>query len=143
VRVATLRSGVVLSRRGGMLGPLLPLFRLGLGARLGDGTQYISWISVTDHVAAVMYLLDHGEIDGPVNLTAPSPVTNTEFTADLARTLRRPAPLRVPGPLIRAGLGELSGELLGSQRVLPGRLLAAGFSFRHPDLAGALAAQLA
>jgi uncharacterized protein (TIGR01777 family) len=143
LRVATLRSGIVLSRRGGMLGPLLPLFRLGLGARIGDGTQYISWISVTDHVAAVRYLLDHAEIDGPVNLTAPAPVTNTEFTADLARAVRRPALLRVPAPLVRAGLGELSGELLGSQRVLPGRLLAGGFAFSHPDLASALTAELA
>jgi uncharacterized protein len=143
LRVATLRSGVVLSRRGGMLGPLLPLFRLGLGARIGDGTQYISWISVTDHVAAVRYLLDHPEIDGPVNLTAPAPVTNAEFTAELARAVHRPALLRVPAPVIRAGLGEMSGELLGSQRVLPGRLLAAGFSFRNPDLASALTAELA
>jgi len=143
LRVATLRSGIVLSRRGGILGPLLALFRLGLGARIGDGTQYISWISVTDHVAAVRYLLDHPEIDGPVNLTAPGPVTNAEFTAELARTLRRPALLRVPAPVIRAGLGEMSGELLGSQRVLPGRLLAAGFPFSQPDLASALTAQLA
>jgi uncharacterized protein (TIGR01777 family) len=143
VRVANLRSGIVLSRRGGMLGPLRPAFRLGLGARIGDGTQYISWISVTDHVAAVRYLLDHAEIDGPVNLTAPAPVTNAEFTADLARALRRPALLRVPAPLVRAGLGELSGELLGSHRVLPRRLLAAGFAFRNPDLASALTAELA
>jgi uncharacterized protein len=143
LRVATLRSGIVLSRRGGMLGPLLPAFRLGLGARIGDGSQYISWISVTDHVAAVRYLLDHADIDGPVNLTAPAPVTNAEFTADLARALRRPAVLRVPAPLVRAGLGELSGELLGSQRVLPGRLLAGGFAFSHPDLASALTAELA
>jgi uncharacterized protein len=143
LRVATLRSGIVLSRRGGMLGPLLPAFRLGLGARIGNGTQYISWISVTDHVAAVRYLLDHADIDGPVNLTAPAPVTNAEFTADLARALRRPALLRVPAPVVRAGLGEMSGELLGSQRVLPGRLLASGFTFRYPDLAGALRAELA
>jgi uncharacterized protein len=143
LRVATLRSGIVLSRRGGMLGPLLPLFRLGLGARIGAGTQYISWISVTDHVAAVRYLLDHAEIDGPVNLTAPAPVTNAEFTAGLARAVHRPALLRVPGPVLRAGLGEMSAELLGSQRVLPGRLLAAGFAFRHPDLASALTAELA
>jgi uncharacterized protein len=142
-RVATLRSGIVLSRRGGMLGPLRPAFRLGLGARIGDGTQYISWISVTDHVAAIRYLLDHAEIDGPVNLTAPAAVTNAEFTAALARVLRRPALLRVPAPLVRAALGELSGELLGSQRVLPRRLLAAGFAFRHPDLASALTAALA
>jgi uncharacterized protein len=143
LRVATLRSGIVLSRRGGMLGPLLPLFRLGLGARIGDGSQYISWISLTDHVAAVRYLLDHAEIDGPVNLTAPAPVTNAAFTAGLARAVRRPALLRVPGPVIRAALGELSGELLGSQRVLPGRLEAAAFAFRNPDLGSALTAELA
>ena len=143
VRVATLRSGIVMSRRGGMLGPLRPAFRLGLGARIGDGRQYISWISVTDHVAAVRYLLDHAEIDGPVNLTAPAPVTNAEFTADLARAMRRPALLRVPAPLLRAGLGEASGELLGSLRVVPRRLLAAGFAFSHPDLASALTAELA
>jgi uncharacterized protein len=143
LRVANLRSGVVLSRRGGMLGPLLPLFRLGLGARLGSGTQYISWISVTDHVAAVRYLLDRPGIDGPVNLTAPVPVTNAEFTADLGRVLQRPAVLRVPAPVLRAGLGELSGELLGGQRVLPRRLLAAGFAFRYPEVARALTAELA
>ena|SRR5215831_11634767 len=143
LRVANLRSGVVLSRRGGLLGPLLPLFRLGLGARIGPGTQYISWISVTDHVAAVRYLLDHAGIDGPVNLTAPQPVTNAVFTAELARALRRPALLRIPAPVLRAGLGEASGELLGSQRILPRRLLAAGFAFRYPGIAEALAAELA
>jgi uncharacterized protein len=143
LRVANLRSGLVLSRRGGMLGPLVPLFRLGLGGRLGSGTQYISWISVTDHVAAVRYLLDRPGIDGPVNLTAPVPVTNAEFTADLGRVLGRPAALRVPAPVLRAGLGELSGEMLDSQRILPRRLLAAGFAFRYPEVAGALAAELA
>ena len=142
LRVVNLRSGIVLSRRGGMLGPLLPLFRLGLGAQIGSGTQFVSWISVTDHVAAVRYLIDQPAIDGPVNLTAPEPVTNAQFTADLARTLNRPARLRIPAPVLRAGLGEASGELLGSQRVLPRRLLAAGFAFRYPELAGALAAEL-
>jgi len=142
LRVVNLRSGIVLSRRGGMLGPLLPLFRLGLGAQIGSGTQFVSWISVTDHVAAVRYLIDQPAIDGPVNLTAPEPVTNAQFTADLARTLNRTARLRIPAPVLRAGLGEASGELLGSQRVLPRRLLAAGFAFRYPELAGALAAEL-
>ena len=142
LRVVNLRSGVVLSHRGGMLGPLVPLFRFGLGARLGPGTQFISWISVSDHVAAVRYLLDHADIDGPVNLTAPVPVTNAEFTADLARVLRRPALLRIPAPVLRAGLGELSGELLGSQRVVPHRLLEAGFAFQYPRIASALAAEL-
>ena len=110
LRVVYLRSGVVLSRKGGMLGPLVPLFRLGLGARIGPGTQFISWISLSDHVAAVRFLLDHADIEGPVNLTAPVPATNTEFTSELARVLRRPALLRVPAPVLRAGLGELSGE---------------------------------
>jgi uncharacterized protein len=142
LRVVNLRSGVVLSHRGGMLGPLVPLFRFGLGARLGPGTQFISWISVTDHVAAVRYLLDHADIDGPVNLTAPVPVTNAEFTTELARVLRRPALLRIPAPVLRAGLGELSGELLGSQRVVPHRLLEAGFAFQYPRIASALAAEL-
>jgi uncharacterized protein len=142
LRVITLRSGIVLSRRGGMLGVLALPFRLGLGARIGPGTQYISWISVTDHVAAMRYLIGNSAIEGPVNLTAPGPVTNAVFTAELARALRRPAVLRIPAPVLRAVLGELAGELLGSQRVLPRRLLDSGFVFRHPDIASALAAEL-
>ena len=94
-------------------------------------------------MAAVRFLLDHADIEGPVNLTAPVPATNTEFTSELARVLRRPALLRVPAPVLRAGLGELSGELLGSTRVLPRRLQEAGFAFRYPGIAGALAAELA
>jgi uncharacterized protein len=143
LRVVCLRTGVVLSGRGGILGPLLPLFRFGLGARIGPGTQYLSWISVTDHVAAVRFLMDRGDIEGPVNLTAPLPVTNAGFTAELARAVRRPALLKIPAPVLRAGLGELSGELLGSQRVVPRRLQQAGFAFRHPGIASALAAELA
>jgi len=143
VRVVNLRSGVVLSRRGGMLPLLIPPFRFGLGARLGPGTQYLSWISLTDHVRAVRYLLDHDDLDGPVNLTAPEPVTNATLTAELARALHRPAVLWIPGPVLRAALGELSGELLGSLRARPGRLEEAGFSFRHPGIADALAAGLA
>ncbi len=142
LRVVNLRSGVVLSREGGMLGQLVPLFRFGLGARIGPGTQFISWISVTDHVAAVRFLLDHADVEGPVNLTAPVPATNAEFTADLARVLRRPAIARIPAPVLRAALGELSGQLLGSQRVVPRRLQEAGFAFRYPGIAGALAAAL-
>ena len=103
IRVVNLRSGVVLSRRGGMLGPLLPLFRLGLGARIGPGSQFLSWITLTDHVAAIRFLLDHAGVDGPVNLTAPAPVTNAEFTAALARALHRPALLGVPAPALRSG----------------------------------------
>jgi uncharacterized protein len=142
LRVVNLRSGLVLSRRGGILPVLALPFRFGLGARLGPGTQFRSWISITDHVRALRYLLDNAEIDGPVNLTAPAPVTEAEFTKELGRALHRPAVLRVPAPVLRVVLGELSGELLGSQRVLPRRLLDAGFAFRHPDIASTLAAEL-
>jgi uncharacterized protein (TIGR01777 family) len=143
VRVVNLRSGVVLSRQGGMLGLLTPLFRLGLGARMGPGSQFLSWISLTDHVAAVRFLLGQAGIDGPVNLTAPAPVTNAVFTAALARALHRPALLWVPAPALQLGAGEMSSELLGSTRVLPRRLTEAGFAFRYPAIAAALAAELA
>jgi uncharacterized protein len=142
LRVVNLRSGLVFSRRGGILPVLALPFRFGLGARLGPGTQFRSWISITDHVRALRYLLDNAEVDGPVNITAPAPVTETVLTRELARALHRPALLRVPAPVLRLVLGELSGELLGSQRVLPRRLLAAGFEFVHADIASALAAEL-
>jgi uncharacterized protein len=143
VRVVNLRSGVVLSRQGGMLGLLAPLFRAGLGARMGSGRQFLSWISLTDHIAAVRFLLSQAGIDGPVNLTAPAPVTNAVFTAALARALHRPALLWVPAPALQLGAGEMSSELLGSARVLPRRLTEAGFAFRYPAIAAALTAELA
>ncbi|HBW21062.1 MAG: TIGR01777 family oxidoreductase [Streptosporangiaceae bacterium] len=143
VRVVNLRSGIVLSRRGGMLARLAPVFRLGLGARLGAGDQYISWISLTDEVRAIRFLQDQAGISGPVNLTAPEPVTNAELTAALASAVGRPALLRVPAGLLRAGLGEVSSELLAGARVRPARLRQAGFEFRHPELRAALGAELA
>lgn len=142
VRVASLRSGIVLSGGGGMLGGLAPLFRFGLGARISSGCQFISWIALTDEVRAIRFLLEHAELDGPVNLTAPAPVTNAAFTAALARALRRPALLRVPAPVLRAALGELSSELLTGARVLPRKLQGAGFEFRYPGIDAALAAEL-
>jgi uncharacterized protein (TIGR01777 family) len=142
IRVVHLRSGVVLSRAGGMLKPLLLLFRLGLGARIGPGTQYLSWIGIEDHVGACRFLLESQQLSGPVNLTAPNPVTNAEFTAALAAQVHRPALLRVPSALLQPALGELSGELLGSCRVRPARLEDAGFTFRHPHIGQALAAAL-
>jgi len=142
LRVVTLRSGIVLSGRGGMLRPMSLPFRLGLGARLGPGTQYISWISLTDHIAAIRYLIGNAAVEGPVNLTAPAPVTNAVFTAELARALHRPAVLRIPAPVLRTVLGEMAVELLGSQRVVPRRLLESGFEFQHADFASALAAEL-
>jgi uncharacterized protein (TIGR01777 family) len=143
IRVVNLRTGLVLSRGGGMLARLVPPFRLGLGARLGPGTQYLSWITLTDVIGAIRFLVDRCEESGPVNLTAPEPVTNAAFTAALAAALHRPAVLRVPAVALRAGLGEVATELLGSARVLPRRLQQAGFSFRHPQLSGGLAAELA
>jgi uncharacterized protein len=140
LRVVHLRSGVVLSRMGGMLRPLLPPFRLGLGARIGAGSQYLSWISIADHVRATSFLLGRSDIGGPVNLTAPLPATNAEFTHALAAALHRPAPLAIPGWTVRLALGELASELLGSSRVRPARLHQAGFEFDYPAIGPALAA---
>lgn len=143
IRVAHARTGIVLSGRGGALARMLPLFRLGLGGRLGSGRQWWSWISLTDEVAALRWLVDH-DVTGPVNLTAPSPVTNAEFTRTLARVLHRPAV--VPAPRFALGLvlgRELADALLfTSARVLPVRLGESGFTFAHDDLATALAAEL-
>lgn len=139
IRVVCLRSGVVLSSRGGMLRPLLPAFRLGLGARVGAGRQYLSWISLTDHLRAVLFLLGRADISGPVNLTAPVPATNAEFTRALAAAAHRPAPFALPAPAVRLALGELSAELLGSSRVLPARLQEAGFRFDFAEIGPALA----
>jgi uncharacterized protein len=140
IRVVQLRSGIVLSSRGGMLARLLLPFRLGLGARIGTGTQYLSWITLTDHIRAMRFLLAHQELTGPVNLTAPAPATNADFTRALAATLHRPAILRVPAAALRLALGEVSTELLGSCRAVPARLEAAGFAYRHGTIGPAVAA---
>lgn len=142
IRVVHARTGVVLSGEGGLLGRLLPVFRLGLGGRLGSGRQWMSWISLTDQIAALRFIL-HDGISGPVNLTAPAPVTNAEFARALGRAVHRPAPFIVPAPVLRLALGEFADEgVLVGQRVLPDRLAKAGFTFRHPDLDTALAALL-
>jgi uncharacterized protein len=143
VRVVTMRTGLVLASSGGVLARLLPLFRLGLGAKLGPGTQVISWVGLSEMVAIIRFLLTHGEVSGPVNVTTPNPVTNQEFTAALAAAVHRPAVLAVPVPVLRAAIGGASSELLSSARVLPRRLLTAGYEYRHPAIAGALAAELA
>jgi uncharacterized protein len=140
LRVVNLRSGVVLSRSGGMLPPLLVPFRLGLGARIGAGSQYLSWISIADHVRAVSFLLGQPDISGPVNLTAPAPATNAEFTRALSAAVHRPAPFAIPDWAVRLTLGELATELLGSSRVQPARLQQAGFDFDYPAIGPALAA---
>jgi len=145
VRVVHLRSGVVLARHGGALARQLPLFRAGLGGRLGSGRQWLSWITLEDEVAVVVRVLGDATLVGPVNACSPSPVTNAQFTRTLARVLHRPAIARVPRIALRAFLGgELADELvLASQRAVPARLLAAGFSFGLDALEGALASVLA
>lgn len=139
IRTAFLRTGIVLTPEGGALAKLLPLFRLGLGGRMGSGRQWWSWISLADEVGAIRFLLD-APVQGPVNLTAPTPVTNAEFTKVLARVLGRPALLPVPAfaPKLLRG-PELAQELLfASQRVRPTVLEGAGYGFAHPDLETAL-----
>jgi len=142
IRVVTLRSGVVLSPKGGMLGRLLPLFRLGIGGRIGTGHQVMSWIGLSEWVAAVRFLLGRDDISGPVNLTTPSPVSNAEFTSALAAAVHRPAVMLVPVPALKLAIGGVSSDILSSARVLPRRLLDEGYQFRHPGIAGALAAEL-
>ena len=142
IRVVNLRTGIVLSKDGGILGRLVPLFRLGLGARLGPGTQYMSWIAMADVIGAIGFLLDRADIVGPVNLTTPNPATNATFTSALAAAFGRPAILCVPSPVLGLVLGEAAGELLASARVLPGRLADAGYKFRYADIGGALTGEL-
>jgi uncharacterized protein (TIGR01777 family) len=147
IRVAQLRSGLVLASGGGVLGRLALPARLGVLPRFGDGHQVMSWISLTDEVRAIRFLLDGAgasDRSGPYNLTAPNPVTNAELTSALLAAFRRPdfSWLRVPAPALRLGLGEMSSELLTSARVLPKRLLEAGFEFDYPTISAALAAEL-
>lgn len=143
IRVVTLRTGVVLSRRGGVLARMLLPFRFGLGARLGTGSQVMSWITLPDYTRIAGFLLTHPEISGPVNLTTPHPATNAEFTAALAGVLHRPALLFLPTPVLQAALGGVSSDILSSARVMPRRLLAAGYQFEFGDLRAALEAELA
>jgi uncharacterized protein (TIGR01777 family) len=144
IRVVTLRTGVVLSAAGGALKKQLPPFRLGLGARLGRGNQHLSWITRRDAVAAISFLAQRDAPSGAFNLTAPQPVSNTEFTHELARALRRPAMLFVPERVLRIVVGdEMTAEfLLASQRAVPERLLAAGFRFADATLPEALVTAL-
>ncbi|MFN8017685.1 MAG: TIGR01777 family oxidoreductase [Acidimicrobiales bacterium] len=145
IRVAHLRTGIVLDRRGGALGKQLPIFKAGLGGRAGRGTQWMSWISLEDEVRAIRFAIDHANLRGPLDLTAPEPVTNRDFTASLGHALHRPTFLTIPGLVRHAplGIGDLVGSLLfSSARVLPARLEEAGFAFSHRTLDEALAAIL-
>jgi uncharacterized protein len=144
IRVVHLRFGMVLGRDGGAMARLAPLFRLGLGGRLGNGRQWMSWISEEDAVAAALFAVDNPALSGPVNLAAPQPVTNADFTRELARAVHRPALLPAPAFALRLALGAMADEaLLASTRAVPNRLTQAGFAFSHPTLPQALAAALA
>ena len=141
-RVVLMRSGLVLSPAGGLLGRLRPLFKAFLGARLGSGRQYMPWISLDDEVGAICFALENANVSGPANLTGPTPVTNTEFTRALAAALGRPEPLlAVPEFAIRGTLGALGEEtLLYGQRAVPAALEANGYRFRHRTVGEALSA---
>jgi uncharacterized protein (TIGR01777 family) len=139
VRSVQLRFGIVLGLGGGVLAKMLPPFRMGVGGRLGAGTQWMSWISLHDLVRVIRYAIDNSALSGPVNTVAPQPVTNAEFTATLGRVLRRPAVVPVPAVALRALFGEMAGlTMLASQRVRPSHLEQAGFQFDSPSLEGAL-----
>ncbi|WP_093801187.1 TIGR01777 family oxidoreductase [Streptomyces sp. Wb2n-11] len=142
VRTVFARTGLVVAREGGAWGRLFPLFRAGLGGRLGSGRQYWSFIAMHDQIAALRHLIDTGSLSGPVNLTAPRPVTNREVTEAMGRVLKRPTPFAVPAPALRLALGELSVDVLGSQRALPRRLEESGFSFAFPEIDDAVRAAL-
>lgn len=138
VRRAVIRTGIVLSEKGGAF-PLMSLpFRLFLGGPLGDGRQWLPWIHMDDEVRAIRFLMQHSEAAGPFNLTAPQPVTNAQFARHLGQAMRRPACLRVPAWVLRLAMGEMSTVVLTGQRAVPRRLLNLGFAFRFPALHAAL-----
>jgi len=137
VRTVKLRTGLVLDPTGGALGKMLPLFRFGLGGKLSNGKQWWSWITLHDQIRAIAFLLEN-KVSGPVNLTSPNPVTNSEFTAGLARALHRPALFPVPGFALKIVLGGFSAEVLGSKKVVPQALTEAGFTFDYPHISSAL-----
>lgn len=138
-RVVLARTGLVLAPSGGLLRQLRPLFSLGLGARLGNGRQYMSWITLEDEVRALLYAISHSSLSGPVNMTGPAPVTNAEFTTALGRAVNRPTPWMLPGFAVRAALGEFADEgLLTGQRVIPAALERSGFQFHHNTIGEAL-----
>jgi uncharacterized protein (TIGR01777 family) len=142
-RVVLLRTGIVLSPTGGLLGQLRPMVTWGLGGRIGNGRQYLSWISLADEVAAIKFSLEHNEVSGPVNLAAPHAVTNAEMVRAVGKVLRRPAPWVYPAAVLRLAVGELAdaGALTG-QRAVPDVLSRHGFEFEHPTVEPALVAAL-
>jgi uncharacterized protein (TIGR01777 family) len=142
MRTVFARTGLVVARDGGAWAKLFPLFKAGVGGRFGDGRQYWSFVALHDEVAAIRHLIDTEGLSGPFNLTAPNPLTNREIAAAMGRVLHRPSLFTVPASALKLVLGEMSGDVLGSQRVLPKRLLESGFTFAFPDIEGAIRAAL-
>lgn len=138
-RTVKIRTGIVLDPTGGALGKMLPLFRFGLGGKMGNGKQWWSWITLHDLIRAINFLLEN-DISGPVNLTAPNPVTNQEFTSALARAMHRPAVFPAPAIALKIALGGFSTEILGSKKVTPAALTEAGFEWDYPHITSALTA---
>jgi uncharacterized protein (TIGR01777 family) len=142
VRTVFARTGLVVAREGGAWAKLFPLYKAGLGGRFGNGRQYWSFVALHDEVAAIRHLIDTEGLSGPFNLTAPNPLTNREIAAAMGRVMHRPSLFTVPAPALKLVLGEMSGDVLGSQRVLPKRLLESGFTFAFPEIEGAVRAAL-
>ncbi|MDV9178702.1 TIGR01777 family oxidoreductase [Streptomyces sp. W16] len=142
VRTVFARTGLVVAKDGGAWAKLFPLFKAGVGGRFGDGRQYWSFVALHDEVAAIRHLIDTEGLSGPFNLTAPNPLTNREIAAAMGRVLHRPSLFTVPASALKLVLGEMSGDVLGSQRVLPKRLLESGFTFTFPEIEGAIRAAL-
>jgi hypothetical protein len=142
VRVVRMRTGMPLDSAGGLLGPQLVPYKLGLGGKIGNGRQWQTWISMVDWLDAVVLLLHRDDLAGPVNLVGPAPVRNAEFTKALGELMHRPTVMPLPAPMLRLVLGEFGRDVVASKRVLPGVLNAAGFTFTHTELRSALQAAL-
>lgn len=139
IRTVFMRFGIVLASQGGALSQMLTPFKLGIGGKLGSGDQYMSWVTLIDAIRVIRYIIDNSTLKGPVNVVAPTPITNSEFTAQLGKALSRPTLLTVPAFALRFMFGEMADAgLLASSRVLPEKLISAGYEFRFPELDGAL-----
>lgn len=137
-RVCVLRTGIVLGKQAGALEKMLPPFRMGLGGPVGSGKQYMSWIHIDDMIRGIVHLVEHSDLQGVYNLTAPTPVTNKEFSQQLGRCLHRPTMMTVPAAMLKLMMGEMADLVIHGQRVIPARLVQSGFDFKYPELSEAL-----
>jgi len=142
-RVAVMRFGVILGKNGGALAKLIPAFKIFIGGPLGDGKQWFPWLHLDDLMAAILFVLEHQEVSGPLNFCAPNPVRNRDLAQALGEVLSRPSFMPAPAFMIRLVMGEFSDVFLGSQRTVPAKLLNHGFSFQYPDIKGAIEAIVA